>query len=285
MARRSKTTFGDDVIALVALMPWWAGILLAGVLFSVFHHLAIAPIPSPVVEPGKPISTAVFIWPALRASAMVAQYLLPLLCLAGAGVSLAQRRQRRALVERATELQTHSATDDMTWQEFEMLVAEAFRLRGYQARETGGSGPDGGVDVVLTKKSETFLVQCKHWRAQRVGVEIVRELYGVMAAKGATGGFAVTSGRFSSDARSFAEGRNIQLIDGVELKRMLREVQAQGPAAASDAPQRQPATPTVPACPRCGSTMVKRAARQGASAGQQFWGCSAFPRCRGTKPA
>lgn len=33
-------------------------------------------------------------------------------------------------------------------------------------------------------------------------------------------------------------------------------------------------------CPKCGSGMVLRKAKQGANAGNQFWGCSAFPKCR-----
>lgn len=38
-------------------------------------------------------------------------------------------------------------------------------------------------------------------------------------------------------------------------------------------------------CCRCGSPMVLRTANKGANAGNQFWGCSAFPKCRNTKPA
>jgi hypothetical protein len=38
--------------------------------------------------------------------------------------------------------------------------------------------------------SEEFLVQCKQWRAFKVGVVVVRKLYGVMAAKGAAGGLS-----------------------------------------------------------------------------------------------
>lgn len=33
-------------------------------------------------------------------------------------------------------------------------------------------------------------------------------------------------------------------------------------------------------CPRCGSALLIRTVKSGAKAGQQFWGCSAFPRCR-----
>ena len=40
-----------------------------------------------------------------------------------------------------------------------------------------------------------------------------------------------------------------------------------------------------PACPRCGRSMVRRIARKGPRAGRPFWGCSAYPRCTGTRPA
>lgn len=73
------------------------------------------------------------------------------------------------------------------------------------------------VDLVLSWRGEKHLVQCKHWQAVRVDVDVVRVLYGVMAAKGAAGGFVVTSGRFTDDAIKFASGRNITLIDGPEL--------------------------------------------------------------------
>jgi four helix bundle suffix protein len=42
-------------------------------------------------------------------------------------------------------------------------------------------------------------------------------------------------------------------------------------------------TSSIPACPLCGKPMVLRTARQGASAGQSFWGCSGYPECKGTR--
>jgi len=33
-------------------------------------------------------------------------------------------------------------------------------------------------------------------------------------------------------------------------------------------------------CPKCGSALVIRTVKSGAKAGQQFWGCSGFPKCR-----
>ncbi len=35
-----------------------------------------------------------------------------------------------------------------------------------------------------------------------------------------------------------------------------------------------------PVCPRCGNKLVLRTAKKGENAGKQFYGCSAFPKCR-----
>ncbi len=51
------------------------------------------------------------------------------------------------------------------------------------------------------------------------------------------------------------------------------QVTAQTPGAVSPAP----------ACPRCGKPMVQRIARSGPQAGSAFWGCSAYPACKGTR--
>lgn len=45
-----------------------------------------------------------------------------------------------------------------------------------------------------------------------------------------------------------------------------------------------PDKPTVtdePVCPKCGATMIKRKANKGNNVGNEFWGCSNFPKCRG----
>ena len=40
----------------------------------------------------------------------------------------------------------------------------------------------------------------------------------------------------------------------------------------------------APLCPRCGKPMIKRAAKKGVNSGREFWSCSDYPRCNGTKP-
>ncbi|WP_312636503.1 NERD domain-containing protein [Oscillibacter sp.] len=46
-------------------------------------------------------------------------------------------------------------------------------------------------------------------------------------------------------------------------------------------PEPKPAqSPDTIVCPKCGAPMVKRKAAKGANAGNEFYGCSAFPKCR-----
>lgn len=44
--------------------------------------------------------------------------------------------------------------------------------------------------------------------------------------------------------------------------------------------QTAPAEEKAPLCPRCGAPLVLRTAARGERAGKQFFGCSAFPKCR-----
>ena len=108
----------------------------------------------------------------------------------------------------------------------------------------------------------------------------VRELWGVLDDEKADGAIFVTSGSFSADALAFAKGKQLELIDGRRLRGMMADVK-----------QTQSSVPTsetepslgAPLCPRCEAPMVLRTARRGANAGDQFWGCSTYPKCSGTR--
>jgi restriction system protein len=100
-----------------------------------------------------------------------------------------------------------------------------------------------------------------------------------MAAEHVAGGYVVTSGSFTKDAKAFAAGRNIELIDGKGLSALLRE------RPSTLAPIE--ALPTIPAaalkppnCPKCRSTMVLRIAKKGTHSGRSFWGCPQYPKCQ-----
>ena len=51
----------------------------------------------------------------------------------------------------------------------------------------------------------------------------------------------------------------------------------------SDSPDRTDPT-DLPKCPQCSSLMALRTAKSGKNAGQQFWGCTKYPDCKGTQP-
>lgn len=203
----------------------------------------------------------------------VLQYVLPVLWLVFGLKSRSQAPLYSQLFESVANPNTRKNLGNITWREFEQLVAETFRRQGFNVSETQ-HGADGGVDIILTKHQKTYLVQCKQWKAFKVGVNVVRELYGVMAAEGAAGGYVVTCGQFTDQARVFAKGLNLHLIDGAQLSQWISGSSDKAPT---------PPKSEAPVCPSCGAPMRKRTAKHGAQAGHTFWGCSNYPHCRGTR--
>jgi four helix bundle suffix protein len=51
-----------------------------------------------------------------------------------------------------------------------------------------------------------------------------------------------------------------------------------------DRADRTDLTDKAPNCPLCGKPLTLRTARKGQRAGSQFWGCSGYPECKGTRP-
>lgn len=294
MSRR-KTSLVEDLIDVASRLPWWLGLTLAATSYFGLHWYALKPLPAAATVNQMGDVAVSAIW---HGFAMFGQYLLSFAFVAGAGLSAWKAHKRSRLADEVRDDPTVSTLNQMHWQEFESVVGEAFRRRGYSVTERGGAGPDGGVDLVIRKGSESTVVQCKQYRATQVGVAIVREIFGAMTAEGASAGMVVSLGTFTRDAQAFASGRNIKLVTANELQALLREG-AQGPRPHRKVASRANAGPieyvgaAVPsaaaiavsdtACPRCKSPMTKRVAKAGANVGKAFWGCARFPECRGTR--
>ena len=290
MAKRQSAL--EDIVEIAAKLPWWVGVMLALVSYVIFHSMAGMEVVASknLHDMGDSLGKE-----RVRMFAMFGQYLIPFALLIGAGMSAYGRAKRRDLHSWVSTSNDAGILNDMTWQKFEMLVGEVFRWQGFTVRETGGAGPDGGVDMELTKDTEKFLVQCKQWRAFKVNVNTVRELYGVMAATHASGGYVVTSGEFTRDAVEFAKGRNIELIDKAKLMELIQGARQSLGSSRQSEPMRdhwhkpvakseEAGRSMTPACPLCGSAMTQRVAKRGDNVGKSFWGCTTFPRCRGTLP-
>lgn len=269
---RQKTSPFEELVLVTSRLPWWVGIILALVSYAVLHQIAGQPLTSAAV--GEMVVKGV-----LASLAMLGQYILPFGFGLAALISGINALRQKRLYEKAAAAADATALNQMSWGDFERLVAEHFRRAGFQVSRAGGNGPDGGIDLVVRKNNEKHLVQCKQWKAYKVGVQPVREFYGVMAANGATGGYFVTSGVYTDEAKKFAQGLNLELIDGPQLKSLIDRVRLSPAPSVSQ----QETKALAPACPKCGGQMKKRLARQGSNAGKEFWGCAVFPKCNGIR--
>jgi restriction system protein len=245
----------ESILDLLIECPWWVSVLVSGIAFVMFRFI----LPS--------IDFQNMVLNSFAKGLSVAAPFLAVILLIPAPISALRSWRKRRRLDSQKGIDSIRA---LAWREFEELVGEAYRRQGYRVIENTTAGPDEGIDLVLKKDGSLVLVQCKQWKSSKVGVNIVRELLGVMTAKHATSGILITSGIFTQEAKNFAIDKPIDLVDGTQLLRLIGQV------------QKEP----VPAnlCPKCGGEMVMRTAQRGPNPGQKFWGCSNFPRCRYTKP-
>jgi restriction system protein len=215
----------ESLIDRMTQLPWWAGVIAALLSGLTLHALVRVQDPGAVEISGASAPPALA---ALRGLTAGLQFLLPALFLAAAAASAWVKYQHRRNYAAVAGEHGHAALELLSWREFENLVGEFFRRKGFSVEQRGGCEADGGVDLVASIGEDRYLVQCKHWRVQRVGVKVVREICGVAAAEGAAGVFVVTSGSFTEEARRFVEENriDIELITGEQLRRMIRGLEA-----------------------------------------------------------
>jgi len=164
----------------------------------------------------------------------------------------------------------------LDWYQFEKLVEAVYEQQGYSVERTGGANPDGGLDLTISKDGIHIGVQCKHWKSWKVGVKQIRELLGALVDRGLSNGIFVTVKEYTLEAKEFAVKHGIELVGENQFLQMLESVEWKfNPAIQAvlrDARK---------ICPKCEAEMVLRTATKGRNIGQQFWGCSTYPRCKG----
>lgn len=267
MPRKDENLFAEMLFGFFVRTPWWT-VPIAAILTYILTQIAV-----------------LFLWnafaPFLQAAAPSGLLVLfPMIFVFGVSIigiaAQFQKKARNRLVEDQKSLET---IRELSWRDFEFLVSEAYRRQGMRVIE-GQGGPDHGVDLVMSDQAGNLtVVQCKHWKQWKVGEPTVRDLYGTMQAMGASRGILIASGTFTGPAFRWAEGKPIELIGGQGLVDLLSEVQTNGAISR----EREISEDPKPDCPLCGSAMVKRTARRGPNEGKEFWGCSRFPQCKGTR--
>lgn len=271
MSRRSRKT--SDLVDLAAEFqhyPFWFALAASGFVLLVLE--VIAPALFGHSKPAGPsgFNYAALFLPLFKIVGWILAGLILAFGVTGVLSRSAKRLGDRALIGRQT---SQESIRQLSWQEFESVLAEAYRRQGYDVQTRGGPKPDGGVDLEIRKQGQRLLVQAKHWKAMVVHLPQLRELWGAVADERADGAIFVTSGAFTADAVRWAANKNFRLIDGSHLSELI-------PSVARVAPQVQASR----ACPSCGRLMVQRTARRGLNAGKSFWGCSGYPSCRHTEP-
>ena len=111
--------------------------------------------------------------------------------------------------------------------QFEELVAELWKKLGYGVELTARTR-DGGCDIIAIKDSEIdlrILIECKKYDPRRkVGVELVRRLYGVKLHEQATKAVLATTSTFTLPASTFIEAHQWEL-EGRDLKGILNWIE------------------------------------------------------------
>jgi restriction system protein len=136
-------------------------------------------------------------------------------------LSIFNHQKRKQLIKQQSSIET---LRDTSWSDFEVLVGEAFRRKGFAVQENMVGGADGGIDLTLRKDGKLHIVQCKRWRSSKVGVSIVREMFGVLQASNAVSVYVVSSGHFTKDTITFAQDLPIELINGEQLLKLIADV-------------------------------------------------------------
>lgn len=100
---------------------------------------------------------------------------------------------------------------EITPRQFEELVAELFRDKGYQVELTQRTR-DGGKDIIAISTDSLgiklkYFIECKHYAEEnKVGVDVVRALHGVKNTKGGPNKTIIaTTSSFTADAINFVE--------------------------------------------------------------------------------
>jgi uncharacterized protein YjbI with pentapeptide repeats len=110
----------------------------------------------------------------------------------------------------------------------EEIVAELFIDMGYLVQKTA-LYKDSGYDLVLNNKSVigdmTYFVEVKRYAPEKkVGVELIRVAYGILALNNINGFIIVTTSSFSPAAVEFSQRyKQIKLIDGNQLIKWIND--------------------------------------------------------------
>ncbi len=175
----------NSLFAVLARSPWWISALLAAGIFGATRLFL-------------PLEMAVF---AASPFVVIAGYAGWKRLRAPSAGKIA------ATLERLTALPREG---------FMTALEAGWRREGYEVSRTGGAK----FDLELRRDGKVSLVVCRRWRAERTGVEPLRELHTVGRKREAHELIYVAAGEITAQARAFAAENKMRLLYGAELARL-----------------------------------------------------------------
>ena len=196
-----------------------------------------------------------------------------------------EREGQKRAARQARRLENVEVYTQMTPREFEDAVAMLFRDLGYEVQQTPFTR-DGGKDAIMVKEGRRSVLECKRYaRTGLTGRRDLQILLSAMRDSKAKSAFFVTTGKFASTAIAYAQKNKITIFDIDTLPDLIaqaRSASSNGLPHSSFPPNGDCLLPSAikPGCDSCGARMRLRRSK----GGQPFWGCSAYPNCKGSKP-
>ena len=178
----------ETLFRLLSRQPWWVSAVVAAVLFGITE--AIYP---PV---------AFFVALPFLVVAVIIAY-----------------RQLRGTAEPNVAAQL-AALRDMSWENFSLVVSEAYRRDGYTIRPAN----DSAYDFEIAKNGRCTLVACRRWKVNSVGAAPLEALAAAVDRVEAFNAVCLAAGEFSPKARDYAATQPITLVSGADLVALVGRV-------------------------------------------------------------
>lgn len=123
----------------------------------------------------------------------------------------------------AEEVQALLRLSELSGQEFEGLIGQLLRERGFDVELVGGSG-DQGIDIVARNETETVVVQCKCYSIHiSIPPQTLRDFLGATHPYQPCRALFVTTSHLTRKAEEFAETTGIEVYSGRDTVRWLAE--------------------------------------------------------------
>ena len=152
----------------------------------------------------------------------VVPYVPPLACGLMAAWQIAKVRAATGAPAAARGAEEADWIRRLGWLQFEQLVESHFTHRGLRTVLLRGL-PDSPPRLAMIDGGGAIqVIHCTEWKSEEIGYEIVNAFVNEIAARSAQGGVLLTFGRLTRGASTLAADKNIEVVSGIKLTRMLR---------------------------------------------------------------